>query len=379
MINENILEKVQKTTFRYFWNFSCPVSGMAYDRLCLDGSPAHEAIAVGGTGFGIMAMIVAVERDWIERNHAVDRINKIINFIFFSKWGYNVLPHFLNAKAEEVKICDEGTDLVETSYLLMGLICAREYFDKRNFKEAALRLEINTLLNSIPWNEYVENNCLHWHKVPSKGLIHAIHGWNECLITYVLATGNWLHGIDSKAYDKGWSVYMPPRYDTPLFFTHYSFMGLDPRQLKDKNADYNEYTKQHTEYQYKYCKDNLCYKKGYWGLTSCDTDTGYKGCSTKEDYGVIAPTAAISSIPYKPEKSYEALQAFMNTDQLWGILGFRDSFKPCTGWISNYYLAIDQAPQIVMIENYRTRLLWQLFMKTPEIRVALKKLNFEGF
>ena len=242
---------------------------------------------------------------------------------------------------------------------------------------------------------------MYWHWSPYNGwaMNHQIKGHNECHIIYILGASSPTYPIAESVYHKGWvnantflngreyyGIRLPLGNDNgkggPLFFTHYSYMGLDPHGLKDRYADYEEQMKVHTLINRAYCIDNPKGYKGYgekcWGLTASDGDKGYSAHSPGNDRGVITPTAALSSIPYTPEYSLEAMRYFYEElgDRLWGEYGFKDAFNLTEDWFAPSYLAIDQGPIIVMIENYRTGLIWKLFMSHPDVQKGLKRLGF---
>jgi hypothetical protein len=298
---------------------------------------------------------------------------------------------------------DDGGDLVETSFLFEGLLCARQYFSANSPKEEELRNRITWLWNEVEWNWHTRGgmDLLYWHWSPNNGwaMNFELRGWNETLMTYILAASSPNYSISKKVYTNCWAqsnhffngkefygVKLPLGYDYggPLFFTHYSFLGLDPHGLKDQYADYWQQNYNHTLINYKHCVLNPNHFAGYgencWGLTACDTYDGYNAFSPNNDFGTIAPTAAISAMPYTPEYSLKALKHFYNDlgDSLWGEYGFKDAFNETKHWTASSYLAIDQGPEIVMIENYRTGLLWKLFMSIPEIQSGLQKLGFES-
>lgn len=400
-----LVELVQKQTFRYFWDFAHPVSGLARERSNI-ADYGHETTTIGGSGFGVMAIIVAAERKWISRDTAAGRILRIVRFLRNSDVFHGVYPHWMNGETGKVirfSPKDDGGDLVETSYLFQGLLCARQYFNQTNERENELRRRIDWLWNEVEWDWYARDtkNVLYWHWSPNHdwAMNNEIRGWNECLITYILAASSKDHAIDAHTYNRGWanglnfknqrqyySISLPlgPDYGGPLFFSHYSFLGLDPRGLKDQYADYWEQNKNHTLINRAYCIDNPKKWKGFgknsWGITASDSYVGYAAHSPTEDLGVISPTAALSSFPYTPEYSMEALKHFYNDlkNKIWGEYGFVDGFSESKNWYAKSYLAIDQGPIIVMIENYRTGLLWKLFMSCPEIKSGLKKLGFES-
>lgn len=404
--DEQLLDLVQKQTFKYFWDFGHPVSGMARERSNTSFDYGNEVVTTGGTGFGVMAIIVAAERGWITRQQAAERTLKIVNFLQKADMFHGVFPHWLNGATGKVirfSPKDDGGDLVETSFLFQGLLTSKQYFTQNNPIENQLRNKIQGLWDGIEWNWHTQGgqNVLYWHWSPNNGwsMNHQIRGWNECLITYVLAAASPRYSISPQVYHQGYAtsnhfrndreyynIKLPLGFDYggPLFFSHYSFLGLDPRGLKDNYADYWEQNKNHTLINRAYCLDNPKKYKGYsansWGLTASDSHRGYAAHSPTEDLGVITPTAALSAFPYTPEYSMQALKHFYNNlgDKIWGEYGFVDAFSEHHNWYANSYLAIDQGPIIVMIENYRTGLLWKLFMANPDVQNGLKKLNFKS-
>lgn len=398
--DEVLLDWVQRHSFGYFWDFAHAASGMAFDRGRSDGTAENDLIAVGGTGFGIMAMIVAVERGWISREAAVNRLATMLDYLGKADCYNGVFAHFLDgATGKEVAFWADnaGGDLVETSYLIAGFLCARQYFDGQNSAETGLRARINRLWGNVNWNLHAANGALHWHFVPGHGLKQRIEGWNECLITYVLAASSPTHAISASVYHEGWAkgtdfhngndyygIRLPlgPNLGGPLFFSHFSFLGLDPRGLSDRYADYWQQNLNHTLINYEHCVRNPNGFKGYgpdcWGLTASEGDNGYFPHSPSEDKGVIAPCAALPSMPYTPRQSIRALRHFFSLGpKICGKFGFVDAFNPATGWFSDENLAIDQGPIVVMLENYRSGLMWRLFMSCPEIGNGLELLGFE--
>ncbi len=401
-----LLELVQKQTFKYFWDFAHPVSGLARERSNKTAEYGWETTTTGGTGFGIMSMIVAVERGWITRDTAVKHLLKMLRFLRRADKYHGVFPHWLNGETGRVipfSPKDDGGDLVETAYLFQGLLCARQYFTQNTQTERQVRQQITWLWNEIEWDWFTRGgiSVLYWHWSPNHGwsMNNEIRGWNECLITYVLAASSINYSIKPDVYHRGWAnsshsknqreyygIKLPLGFDYggPLFFAHYSFMGIDPRGLKDRYADYWEQNKNHTLINREHCIRNPGKFKGYgpdsWGLTASDNHQGYGAHSPTEDLGVISPTAALSSFPYTPEYSMQALNYFYNKvgDKIWSEYGFTDAFNETKNWYADSHLAIDQGPIIVMIENYRTGLLWKLFMSVPEIQQGMKKLGFQS-
>jgi hypothetical protein len=401
-----LLDLVQKQTVKYFWEFADPTSGMARERSNVAFDYGNEVVTTGGTGFGVMAIIAAVNRGWIPRDTAARHLLKMTRFLLKASSYHGVFPHWLNGETGKTipfSRKDDGADLVETSYLLQGLLCARQYFNGQDRVERELRSRINSIWNDVEWDWFTRNgrDVLYWHWSPNNdwSMNFPLRGYNETLITYILAASADRYPVSPNVYHRGWAesnffkngktfygFVLPLGFDFggPLFFTHYSYLGLDPRGLKDRYADYWEQNKNHTLINHAYCVDNPKHWKGYgencWGLTSSDNPWGYSGQSPTNDLGVITPTAALSAFPYTPEYSMKALRHFYDDlgDKLWGPYGFIDAFDETQNWYAKSYLAIDQGPIVVMIENYRTALLWKLFMSCPEIQSGLKKLSFSS-
>jgi hypothetical protein len=407
LTDDQLLETVQKQTFRYFWDFAHPVSGMSRERSNSTFGYGNEVVTTGGTGFGIMSVIVAAERGWITRDTAAKFMLKMVGFLLKANSYHGAFPHWMDGatgKTIPFSRKDDGADLVETSYLFQGLLCARQYFNADNRIERDLRNRINWMWNDIEWNWFTRGGqeVLYWHWSPNNGwaMNFPVRGFNECLIMYMLAAsgGNEKYAVSSAVYHRGWAesnffkngkefygIKLPLGFDYggPLFFSQYSFLGLDPRGLKDQYADYWEQNKNHTLINREHCIRNPNKFKGYgencWGLTASDTYNGYDAHSPTNDHGTITPTAALSAFPYTPEYSMKALRHFYYDlgDKIWSEYGFVDAFNETKGWYAKSHLAIDQGPVIVMIENYRSGLLWKLFMSCPEINIGMKKLGFE--
>ncbi len=404
--DEELLDLVQKTSFKYFWDFAHPSSGMALERSDPNAynGESPDIVTSGGTGFGVMAIIVGVERNFISRKEALQRLHKITDFLLKGDRFHGAFPHWYNGNTGKVRPFfkeDNGGDIVETSLMIQGLLTARQYFNKDIPEEISLRNKINRLWHEVEWNWYTnQKDVLIWHWSPNYNwsINHKIRGYNEALITYILAASSPDHGIKASVYHNGWAsgnsfkngkkyyqqwkLPLGPDYGGPLFFTHYSFLGLNPKGLSDSYADYWEQNVNQTRINREYCIRNPKHFKGYgencWGLTASDNQNGYSAHSPTHDLGVITPTAALSSFPYTPVSSMQVLRHFYYdfNGKLWGEYGFYDAFNESKNWYSKNYLAIDQGPIIIMIENYRSGLLWNLFMSCPEIQEGLNKLGF---
>lgn len=394
--DDELLTLVQSQTFRYFWDFGHPSCGMARER-----NTSGEVVTTGGSGFGVMAMIVGIQRGFISRTQGLTRLDKILGFLETCDRFNGAWPHWLNGTTGQVvpfSAHDNGGDLVETSFMLQGLLCMRQYLDSNVVSEKAYIQRINTLFDSVKFDFYSNNEkTLYWAWSPDYGYNLRIQGYNETLITYVIAASSKTHSISKDVYTTGYAnnggikngqtyygykLPLGQPYGGPLFFTHYSFLGLDPRNLKDQYADYWEQNVNQSLINYSYCQANPHkfpgYGGGLWGLTASDNPWGYNAHSPTNDLGVITPTAAVSSIPYTPEKSLQAIRTFYYYlgDKLWGNYGFYDAYAVNADWWADSFLAIDQGPELVMIENYRTGLLWNLFMSAPEVQAGLNKLGF---
>ena len=398
--DDQFLDMVQEYTFRYFYEYGHPTSGMARERLGSD-----DIVTTGGTGFGIMALIVGVHRGYITREEGVNRLLKIVSFLQFADRFHGVFPHWMNGKTGDVipfSTFDNGGDLVETAFLMEGLLSARQYFNQNLLTENTLRDVITSLWEDVEWDHYSRNDSgvLYWHWSPNFGwqMNFPLRGYNEALIVYLLALASPTHPVDADYYHSGWAgagyvngntwygykLFVGPHLGGPLFFAHYSFMGFDPRNIKDAYANYFDQNRNHTLINRSWCIDNPFNYEGYsencWGLTASDDPFGYlahaPGPGT--DNGTITPAAAIPSMPYTPQESLGALKHFYREHgpDLWGEYGFYDAFNLKQDWFADSYLAIDQGPIINMIENHRSGLLWSNFMANPEITPALTAAGF---
>ena len=399
LTDDKLLDLVQHQTFKYFYDFAHAASAMALER-----NTSGDVVTSGGSGFGVMALIVGMERGFINRQEGMAQVVKIIDFLETCDRYHGVWPHWINGASGEVvpfSPKDNGADLVETAFMVQGLITLREYLDDKDASENDLITRINKLWQEVEWDWFTRGGqeVLYWHWSPEFDweMNHAIRGHNETLIVYVLAASSPTHTIDPAVYHKGYArdgeivndspyfgINLPlgEDYGGPLFFSHYSFLGLDPRNLADTYASYWEQNVNHSLINRQHCIQNPNSFKGYspdsWGLTASDNHQGYSAHSPTNDLGVITPTAAISSIPYTPEHSLQAIRHFYYElgDSLWGEYGFHDAFNQSENWWASSYLAIDQGPIVVMIENYRSGLLWDLFMSAPEVQQGLTKLGF---
>ncbi len=411
--DRELLDLTQKETFKYFWDFAEINSGAARERYH-PSNPSNDPLTVttGGTGFGLMGILVGIERGFITREQAVVRLGKILGFLESADRFHGAWPHWLDGSTGQVKpfsALDDGGDLVETAFLAQGLICIKEYFKNGSIDEKALADKADELWKGVEWDWYTQNkNALYWHWSPNHNFAinFELKGYNEVLIAYIMAAASPDYSITKEVYTNGWASngnftsaetkYNLPLlvdhagnspYGGPLFWAHYSYLGLNPKSLSDDHVNYWNVTVNHSRINYLYCEENpknyTDYGEDCWGLTASytrnnDGSIGYNAHSPSNDTGVISPTAAISSLPYTPEESIRALHYFYShKDKLLGPAGFYDAFSPQNNfWVAEAYLAIDQGPQIIMIENYRSGLLWNLFMQNEDVQNGLTKLGF---
>ncbi len=411
--DDSLFTLVQYKTFQYFWEGAEPISGAARERFHVDDvypDKDKNIVTSGGTGFGVMAILVGMERKFITREQGLERLTTLVDFLEKADRFHGVWPHWMNGETGKVKPFgqkDDGGDLVETSYLLQGLLCVRQYFKDGNEEEKKLTARVDKLWKEVEFDWYRKGNqnVQYWHWSPKYQweMNFPVEGYNECLIMYVLGAASPTHDVPAEVYHKGWArggamkndpshqqygYHLDlkhngsPQFGGPLFWSHYSFLGLDPRKLKDRYADYWQHNVNHTLINRQYCIENPKGFKDYgensWGLTAGYSVNFYAAHSPGEDMGVITPTAALSSFPYTPEASMKAMKHFYFDlgDKIFGPYGFYDGFSVHYDWYKPWYLAIDQGPIVVMMENQRSGLLWNLFMSCPEVKTGLDKLGF---
>jgi hypothetical protein len=406
--DDQLLDLVQKQTLKYFYDFGHPTSGMARER-----DTSGDIVTTGGSGFGLMALVVGINRGFISRADGVARFNKIITFLEKADRFHGAWPHWMNGNTGKVipfSTNDDGADLVETSYMAQGLITVRQYLTASDTVGNNLINRINTLWKDIEWDWFRKadangqnpQNVLYWHWSPDKAWImnFPLYGYFEEQITYFMAAASPTHTIPLIVYTNGFtqnggiktgntytyngeSYVLPLGTPSPLFWVQYSYLGLNPHFTDNNtNTDYWVQNVNASLINHAYCAANpkkfVAYSDSCWGLTASDNPTGYNAQSPANDNGTISPTAALSSMPYTPTQSINAMKFFYYTlgDRLWGPYGFYDAFNISSGWTATSTLAIDQGPIIVMIENYRTQLLWNLFESAPEVQAAKTKLGF---
>jgi hypothetical protein len=398
-VSDALLDEVQRAGVQFFLEEPNPVSGLSREY----SNQRPELCATGATGMGFFNLVVGAERGFIARDQAARRMQKCLHFLAERVDRFHgVFPHWFDGQTGKVipfSKFDDGSDLVETAYLAEGLLEAREYYTASNDVETDVRNLADRLWREIDWSWHVHDDgqsaYLLWHWSPNYQFEknHHITGFNECQIAYILALASPTHPIPQKCYWTGWAGpdYSMPRDDfgihvqigrsmrMPMFFCHYSYLGLDPHALPFGGQTYFDQFRELCKVQVAYAKTQSNIYKGYgplWGLTACKGPDGYKAFAPGRDNGTIAPTAALSSMPYDPQDSLSCLEELElhYREKLWGRFGFADSFNLSRDWVSTDYLGIDVGPIAPMIENYRTGLCWKTFMKAPEIAVALRRI-----
>jgi len=411
-----LVEMVQKDALKYFWDYAESNSKLARERYHTDnpGQDAH-VVSAGGSGFGLMTILVGVKNGYVSKSEAVSRLTTALDFLQNANRFHGAWPHWMNGNNGQVipfSPQDDGGDLVETAFLAQGLICVREYFKtSTDSAELALSQKADSLWRGIEWNWYSQGqNVLYWHWSPNFNfqMNHKLQGFDETLITYVLAAASPDHSITKPVYQQGWArngdiVNAASQYGLPLvvkhnganntvgpmFWSHYSFLGLDPRGLSDEYVNYGNATTNHAKIMYQYSIANPKGWQGYnsksWGLTASysrntDGSTGYSAHQPNNDLGVISPTAALSNMPYTPTESMNMLRFLYNENynKYIGVAGPYDAYSVHYNWVIPRYLAIDQGTIAPMIENHKSQFLWQLFMNAPDVRQGLIKLGFHS-
>jgi hypothetical protein len=405
MTDAELVTSVQEATFRYFWDYAHPDSGLIRER-----SDYSSTCASGGTGFGLFALIVGAERGFAPRDAVAQRVATMLTFLDEKVERYHgAFPHWIHGttgKALPFSKYDDGPDIVETALLMQGVLAARQYFNRADAVEMQIRQRATRLWEAVEWDWFLQSpgsKTLYWHWSPKFGWQKNawVVGWNEAMIAYLLAIASPTHPIPPECYYEGWAktkdyvhgkkyygfTQAVGRYPMggPLFFTQYSFVGFDPRDKRDRFCNYFENNRNTTLIHRAYAIENPRNHKGYgeslWGLTaSMAPDKYHNSAPGPDDNGTIAPTAALSAAPYTPAESLACLKHLYFTygKRLWGEFGFKDALNPSRDWYSDQYLAIDQGPIIAMIENARTGLCWRMFMANPEIAPMLKAIGWQS-
>lgn len=419
--DEKFLDSIQYHTFQYFIEEANPENGLVKDR-----SASWAPASIAAIGFALPSYAVGVERNWISRDEAAKITLNTLMFFINSVQSDDPLStgykgfyyHFLDMKSG-TRVWDCELSSVDTGLLLMGIIFARNYYSIDNEVENEIRILATNILKRVDWEflvmpqtgEYANTISMGWK--PSEGLHNmGWKGYNEALFLYIIAAGSGMKNIDA-SYNSwlssyGWRtpypnlshVAFPPLFGHQFSHTFIDFRGLVDKYMKEKGIDYFENSRRATLVQQLYATENPHGWVGYdslcWGISASDGPTekynfddkkflGYAGRGTSGpdlnyfDDGTIAPYAAISSIVFAPEIVLPTIQSFNEKygRGLWGSYGYFDSFNPTLNWYNKEYIGIDQGPMLLMIENFRSGLVWNYVMKDSIIQKGLKKLGFE--
>ena len=400
---DQLLTDVQRASFDYFYQYGHPTSGLA--RASIRKDP--DICAIGASGMGLFNLGVGVERGFITRREGAERALKELKFLSEKAERFHgAFPHFINGQTGKVipfSKHDDGADIVETAFLMEGVLFAREYFSRTDPEETEIRGLADNLWRNVEWDRFVNKTnptpAMIWHWSPDYGWENnlSIIGFNECQIVYVLALASPTHPIRPRSYWEGWEspgygsrstqfgIHVDlggrPDIGPPLFVTQYSYLGLDPRQIFFHGRSYFDHFRDFCLVQVRYAESKSRLYEGYgplWGITASAGPDGYRAFAPGlRDKGTLAPTASISSMPYVPDQSLSCLLEMyqLHGSKLWGPFGFYDSFNFSRNWVSKTYLCIDEGPIAPMIENYRSGLCWNTFMKCKEIQSVVKLLN----
>lgn len=433
-VDDPFLDTLQVQTFAYFWDLANPVNGLVPDR-----APTPSFASVAAVGFGLTAYPIGVERGYIARGEARQRVFTTLRFLWEAPQGpepagtigyrgfyYHFLDMGSGARFEQTEL-----STIDTALLLAGILVCREYFDGADPDETAIRELADSIYGRVDWGWAQRDPpgvSMAWR--PESGFSsHDWRGYNEAMILYVLALGSPTHPIEPAAWDFWVSSYQWGEFYgqehvgfEPLFGHQYSHVWIDFRGIQDgymrgRGLDYFENSRRATYAQRAYAEDNPAGWRGYggdiWGLTACDgpldgtIEIGgvqrqffsyrARGASFTrvEDDGTIAPTAVGGSVPFAPEITIPALKAMRVRygEYLFGEYGFLDAFNPTlttqvslkhgrvvpdVGWFDTDYLGIDQGPILIMMENYRSELIWELMKKNASIVRGLRRAGFSG-
>ena len=432
-----LFDDIARRTFAWFWETTPVETGLTRDR-----SPSQDVCSIAAVGFGLTAYPVGVERGYITREQAVQRV--AVTLRFFRNAPQGPAPrgmtghrgwyyHFLEAKTG-ARSKDSELSTIDTALLLAGILFCRTYFDRDTPDEGEIRRLADEIYGRVDWAWMQVRPpaiCHGWS--PEGGFIkYDWRGYNEAMLLYVLALGATERAIGPEAwsawtitYGEFWGMLYGQEHLTfaPLFGHQYShtwidFRGIRDTYMRDKDIDYFENSRRATYAQRAYAIANpggwKDYGENVWGLTACDgptrADRMYRGTSRRfrpysargvglkriEDDGTIAPTAAASSLPFAPEIVVPAVVEMHRRfgERIYGQYGFFDSFNtsfeyddaplhwgkrvPGFGWVDTDYLGIDQGPILAMMQNHLTGLVWRTMRANPVIRRGLKRAGFTG-
>lgn len=430
-----LFDELEERTFRFFWDTADSETGLVPDRY---PTPSYASIAA--TGFGLTAYPIGVERGYITRAAARDRVLKTLRFLYNAPQGNQATGmagykgfyyRYLDMKTG-ARVGDIELSTVDTSLLLGGMLFCQSYFDRQDPTEVQIRNLVEAIYRRVDWRwaQVRPPAISHGWTPESLFLEYDWRGYNEAMLVYLLALGSPTHPVAPSAWEE-WARGYAGFWDTEqgrkylafgsLFGHQYSHVWIDFRGILDTpmrqaGFDYAENTRRATYAQRAYAIANPMHWTGYgeniWGLTASDGATNAelpfagekrrfrtywaRGIGKKAfDDGTIAPTAAAASIAFAPEIALPAVMEMYRRygAHIVGEYGFYDAFNPSfnydvplthgrripdVGWVATDYLGIDEGPIVAMIENYRTGLVWRAMRKNPHIRRGLELAGFNG-
>ncbi|MEP7316639.1 MAG: glucoamylase family protein [Sphingomicrobium sp.] len=418
------LEALQRETFRYFLHETNPHNGLVRDKTATDWPSS-----IAATGLGLAVYPVAVERGFITRTAAVERILATLRFFWNSRQsaepdatGYHgFFYHFLDMQSgRRAWQCELST--VDSTILLAGALTAGAYFDADSTEENEIRALADALYRRVDWT-WAQNDGLtvtHGWKPESGFLQYRWEGYDEALVLYILGLGSPTYPLPKESYAAWASTYewkssygYDYLYAGPLFTHQIShvwidFRGIQDAFMRDKGIDYFENTRRATRVQQRYAIANPLkfagYSKDCWGITASDGpgpdtikvngierqffDYLARGVPYGPDDGTIGPWAVVASLPFAPEIVLPAIDYLVHEVDLkkGNPYGFKATFNPTYpdksgnpyGWVSPWHYGINQGPINPMIENYRTGLLWRLMRDCPYVVTGLQRAGFTG-
>ncbi len=432
------LDDIERRTFDFFWETTDATTGLAPDR-----HPSRPFSSIAAIGFALTAYPIGAERGWVSRDQAAKRTLATLRFLRDAPMGPEATGrsgyrgfyyHFLDMRSGHRFGAWVELSSVDTSLMMMGVLFAQSYFERDDLREREIREIADTLYRRIEWDWMQPRPPLismGWNPETGRFIDHDWKGYNEAMLVYVLALGSPTHPVEpaawtewTRSYDRSWGEFQGQTYLSfaPHFGHQYShawidFRGIRDAYMRERGFDYFENSRRATLAQHAYAVANPMAWKGYsseiWGLTASDgpqnTRQPYRGEQREFraysargagradgfDDGTIAPTAALSSLPFAPDVVVPAAEAMRTRygDDLYGRYGFFDAFNPSfeydvplvtgkvvpgKGWFASDYLGIDQGPILAMIANHRDGFVWNVMKRNPHIRRGLERAGFQG-
>ena len=401
MEESDLVEEIQRASFRYFRDYRHPVSGLPREGI---GGWNRNMCSVAATGMMFFNIAVGIENEWITRGEGLAQLHQSLQFLTEKAERFHgVFPHWLHgATGETIPFSDkdDGADLVETSFLIAGALFVREYLSEDPSDVAAeIRAMAQQLWEDVEWSWFVKDRSdgrrpLLWHWSPKHGfgLDLEVVGFNECQITYLLALASPTFPIQPISYFHGWihpgyghardALGIPlelgrERYGPPAFFMHYSYLGIPPSVFHYGTKNYFEHFEDFCRVQVLWAEQQVPERGVLWGASASMNPAGYGVQEPGKDHGTITPTAYLASWPYAPDAARACLEQMYrdHARSFWGPFGFRDAMSPARNWYSQHYIAINVGPIAPMIENYKTGLGWNTLMRAPEIQRAIELIQ----